>query len=107
MSTEREKDDVLVLDEEKEDQKLEPPKQYAVMLLNDDFTPMDFVVEILKTFFGKGDPEATRIMFDVHKKGKGRAGVYSKDIAATKASQVIEISQAAEFPLRAVTEPME
>lgn len=110
MSHELDRDDggVLTPDREKERQRTKPPRQYAVLILNDDFTTMDFVVEILKTFFGKSESEAGRIMLDVHQKGKGVAGgPYSKDIADTKAAQVIDTAQAAEFPLRAVAEPLE
>lgn len=109
MSHDLNRDDggVLTPDREKEKQRVKPPRQHAVVLLNDDFTTMDFVVEILKTFFGKSESQAARIMLDVHQKGKGVAGVYSKDIADTKAMQVCETAQAAEFPLKAVSEPLE
>ena len=109
MSHDLERDDggVLTPDREKRKERVKPPRQHAVVLLNDDFTTMDFVVEILKTFFGKTESQAARIMLDVHQKGKGVAGVYSKDIADTKAMQVCEVAQAAEFPLKAVSEPLE
>ena len=81
------------------------PNMYRVILLNDDYTTMDFVVEILITVFHKSAVEATRIMLDVHQKGKGIVGVYTFDIARTKIAQVEQMANEREFPLAAVMEP--
>ncbi|MGE0631937.1 MAG: ATP-dependent Clp protease adapter ClpS [Pseudobdellovibrionaceae bacterium] len=83
---------------------VERPKMYKVILLNDDFTPMDFVVYILKRFFGKTDMEATQIMLDVHKKGSGVAGVFTHEIAEMKVMQVHQQSEAQEHPLKCTME---
>lgn len=91
-----------VLSEEEE--KLKEPDEYRVILLNDDFTTMEFVVSVLMTVFHKAIPEATRIMLDVHKKGRGIVGVYSYDIAATKISQVHQLAKQNGFPLRCTME---
>lgn len=84
---------------------LKPPARYRVVLTNDDFTPMDFVVRILKLFFDKPFDEATSIMLEVHHKGKGVCGVYSKDIAETKVSQVNQFAQDHQHPLLCKMEP--
>lgn len=76
------------------------PKMYRVLLFNDDYTTMDFVVEILMNIFNKPAAEATRIMFDVHKKGSGVCGVYTYDIAVTKVNQVHREAKIREYPLR-------
>ena len=81
------------------------PKMYKVILLNDDYTTMEFVVEVLIAIFHKSDTEATQIMLDVHKKGKGIVGAYTYDIASTKIAQVEEMSAKNDFPLIAVMEP--
>ena len=75
------------------------PKRYMVILVNDDFTPMEFVVEILRQFFNLDEEAATRIMLNVHTKGKGVCGVYSKDIAETKVVVVNEFAREHEHPL--------
>jgi ATP-dependent Clp protease adaptor protein ClpS len=79
--------------------KLKPPPLYRVVLLNDDYTPMEFVVEVLRIFFGMNVETATRVMLKVHTEGKGVCGVYPREIAETKAIQVNEHSRAAEHPL--------
>lgn len=76
----------------------EPPR-FKVILLNDDFTPMDFVVEVLQTFFGMDRENATRIMLHVHTKGKGVCGVYTRDIAETKVAQVSRFAREHQHPL--------
>ncbi|GHV95338.1 ATP-dependent Clp protease adapter protein ClpS [Spirochaetia bacterium] len=86
------------------DEKLKEPEDYRVILLNDDFTTMDFVVEILMVIFHKNIEEANRIMLDVHQKGRGVVGVYSWDIAATRAEQVHKAATENEFPLRCIVE---
>ncbi|MGZ3747585.1 MAG: ATP-dependent Clp protease adapter ClpS [Pseudobdellovibrionaceae bacterium] len=82
----------------------ETPKMYKVILLNDDYTPMEFVVLVLRRFFGKNDDEATKIMMDVHKKGVGAAGVFTLEIAEMKVMQVNQFSQMNEHPLKSTLE---
>lgn len=95
-------DEVIVLD--REDEQTEEPSRYSVVLLNDDFTPMDWVIHILETLFSKTPDEAGRIMMMVHQQGEGVAqSGLSLDIAETKASMVVNLSQANEHPLQAVT----
>ena len=79
--------------------KLKKPPLYKVILVNDDYTPMDFVVDVLRSFFGMNVEKATQIMLKVHTEGKGVCGVYSKDVAETKASQVNDYSRECEQPL--------
>ena len=79
--------------------KLEKPPLYRVILVNDDYTPMDFVVDVLRSFFGMNVEKATQIMLKVHTEGKGVCGVFSKDVAETKAAQVNEYSRECEQPL--------
>lgn len=79
--------------------RLEKPPLYKVVLINDDYTPMDFVVEILCAFFDLNIEKATQIMLKVHTEGKGVCGVYSKDVAETKAAQVNDYSRECEQPL--------
>jgi ATP-dependent Clp protease adaptor protein ClpS len=86
--------------EVKERQKTERPRLYKVFLLNDDYTTMDFVVHVLESVFRKGPIEATKIMLHVHHKGRGLAGVYTRDIAETKISQVHDLAKENEYPLR-------
>ncbi len=82
-----------------EELKLKPPPLYRVVLLNDDYTPMEFVVDVLRRFFGMNTETATRVMLKVHTEGKGVCGVYPKEIAETKAIQVNEHARASEHPL--------
>ncbi len=79
--------------------KLKKPPMYKVILLNDDFTPMEFVVHVLEAIFGHNRENATRIMLNVHKSGKGVCGVYTKDIAETKVTQVNSYSRENKHPL--------
>jgi ATP-dependent Clp protease adaptor protein ClpS len=87
------------------DDKFKEPEEYKVILLNDHYTTMEFVVEILMVIFHKDGEDANRIMLDVHRKGRGIVGVYPWDIAATKLEQVHSAAKANEFPLRCVVEP--
>jgi len=87
-----------------EEVELKRPTLYRVILLNDDFTPMDFVVWLLEKVFHKNLGEATRLMLDVHRKGKGLAGVYPFDIARTKVFQVKTLAQKHEHPLECIME---
>ena len=82
------------------DQEIREPRLYRVVLLNDDYTTMDFVIEVLVTVFHKPAAEATKIMLDVHRCGKGTCGVFTYDIAATKVSLVHRLARKREFPLR-------
>jgi ATP-dependent Clp protease adaptor protein ClpS len=79
--------------------KLRRPPLYQVVLLNDDYTPMEFVVEILQVFFGMDRHKATQIMLHVHTRGKGVCGVYTHEIAETKVSQVNDYSREHQHPL--------
>jgi ATP-dependent Clp protease adaptor protein ClpS len=88
----------------KEQTKTKRPSLYKCILLNDDYTPMEFVVEILKTIFHKQNAEATRIMLHVHQNGMGIAGVYPFEIAETKIKNVQELAQESQFPLKCVME---
>lgn len=81
------------------------PPRYKVLLLNDDYTPMDFVVEVLMRFFKKSEAEATRIMLQVHHAGVGVAGVYPFEIAETKVNQVMAAASAEGHPLQCTMEP--
>ena len=86
-------------------EKSHEPQEYLVILHNDNVTTMDFVVMILMKIFRKSESEATRIMLEVHIKGKGVAGRYTYDIAQTKATQAIRLARANRFPLRLTVEP--
>jgi len=79
--------------------KLKRPSLYRVVVLNDDFTPMEFVVDVLQSIFGMERTRATRVMLEVHTKGKGVCGVYSYDIAETKVAQVTSVAQQQQHPL--------
>jgi len=79
--------------------KVDEPKRYMVILINDDFTPMEFVVEVLTLYFNLNEEQATRVMLNVHTKGKGVCGVFPKDIAETKVVQVNEYARENQHPL--------
>mgnify|MGYP001129211245 CR=1 FL=1 len=87
--------------------KLKPPQLYKVVLHNDDYTPMDFVVELLGLFFAMSREKATGVMLKVHLEGKAVCGVYSKDIAETKCAQVNQYARENEHPLLCEVEPAE
>ncbi|WP_411679345.1 ATP-dependent Clp protease adaptor ClpS [Clostridium thailandense] len=80
--------------------KFAKPKMYKVLIHNDDYTTMDFVIKVLVKVFKKEVVEATQIMYDVHKKGVGVAGIYSYDIAATKTVQAMTMAEESGFPLK-------
>lgn len=80
------------------------PSLYKVVLLNDDYTPMDFVVHVLESVFHKSTIEATQIMLNVHRKGSGLAGVYTREIAETKVNTVQELARKSKFPLKCIME---
>ena len=88
----------------RDDQKIEHPKEYMVILLNDNYTTREFVVEVLQLVFHKNPEEARTIMLRVHNNGRGVVGVYTWDIANTKANQVHAIAKEYQFPLRCIVE---
>ena len=87
--------------------KLKKPAMYQVILMNDDFTPMDFVIEILQQFFGMSTEKATRVMLQVHTEGKGVCGVFSIDIAETKVQLVNDYSKEYQHPLLCMAEKLD
>ncbi len=89
---------------ERQRQALAPPPLYQVVMLNDDFTPMEFVVFVIQRYFAKDFETATQIMLNVHQHGRGVCGVYSKDVAATKVEQVMAAARQAGHPLQCVME---
>ena len=91
------KDDTLLL--ERTRPKLKKPPMFKVVILNDDYTPMEFVVHVLEAIFAHNRESATRIMLNVHKSGKGVCGIYSRDIAETKVTQVNSYSRENKHPL--------
>jgi ATP-dependent Clp protease adaptor protein ClpS len=84
--------------------KTKKPSLYKVLLLNDDYTPMEFVVHVLERFFNKGREDATRIMLHVHHKGVGICGVYTYEVAETKVAQVMDFSRQHQHPLQCTME---
>jgi ATP-dependent Clp protease adaptor protein ClpS len=89
---------------EREAQRTEPPRLYQVLLLNDDFTPMEFVVMVLQEFFHHDLDSATLIMLKIHHEGRGVCGVYSKDVAATKVELVQGAAKRSGHPLQCIME---
>jgi ATP-dependent Clp protease adaptor protein ClpS len=92
---------------ERRTQKVKPPQMYQVVMLNDDYTPMEFVVVVIQEFFSKDLETATQIMLKIHLDGKGVCGVYTKDVAATKVDQVLDAAHKAGHPLQCLSEPLE
>ncbi len=90
---------------EREVSKLAPPPMYRVILLNDDYTPMEFVVNVLQRIFDKSADEAERLMLRVHYEGSAVCGIYTRDIAASKVEIVRQVAQARQHPLQCVMEP--
>src|SRR6187402_3638182 len=88
----------VVLEAEKA--KVKPPPMYKVMLLNDDYTPMDFVVVVLQTVFAMSREKATRVMLQVHREGMGVCGTYTREVAAAKVDQVRDIARKHQHPLQ-------
>lgn len=84
--------------------KTQKPSMYKVLLLNDDYTPMEFVVHVLETIFKKNRQEATDIMLHVHRRGVGVCGVYTHEVAETKVAQVMDFARANEQPLQCTME---
>ncbi|QGM21975.1 ATP-dependent Clp protease adapter ClpS [Spiribacter sp. 2438] len=96
-------DDGLSVEEAKPE--VRQPRLYQVVLLNDDYTPMEFVVEVLQTFFRMDREQATQVMLHVHTRGKGVCGVFSRDIAETKVDQVNDYAREHHHPLMCTMEP--
>lgn len=88
----------------KDREELKEPSKYAVIFINDDYTTMDFVIEMLQKYFGHSMEAATFIMLDIHEKGKGVAGVYTRDIAETKAAQCNVEAREKQHPLKVIIE---
>jgi len=84
--------------------KTKKPTMYKVLMLNDDYTPMEFVVHVLERFFSKSQEEATRIMLNVHQRGVGICGVYTYEVAETKATQVMDLAREHQHPLQCTIE---
>ena len=95
-------EDTILL--EKQVEQVKAPSMYKVLLLNDDYTPMEFVVMVIQEYFNKDHETATRIMLQVHLVGKGVCGIFTRDVAATKVHQVIELSREAGHPLQCTME---
>jgi ATP-dependent Clp protease adaptor protein ClpS len=95
------KDDAIL---EAHKAKLKPPPMFKVMLLNDDYTPMEFVVVVLQKFFAMTRERATQVMLKVHREGIGVCGVYPRDVASTKVQQVAAYSRKHQHPLQCVME---
>lgn len=87
-----------------DDLDIEEPKKYKVLLLNDDYSTMDFVIDILVRIFKKSVDEATAIMLNIHNNGKAVCGVYTHEIASTKVTQVKNLARQKGFPLKAIME---
>ncbi len=98
------KPEAVILKQKQEKTKGKSPPMYKILLLNDDFTPMEFVIDVLKIFFYMNHEQATRIMLKVHMEGVGVCGVYTSDIASTKVNQVVEFARKNQHPLRCVME---
>ena len=84
--------------------KTKKPSMYKVLMLNDDYTPMEFVVHVLERFFGKAREEATRIMLHVHRRGVGICGVFTYEVAETKVTQVVDYARQHQHPLQCTLE---
>lgn len=91
---------------ERQRQKIAPPSMYQVVMLNDDYTPMEFVVLVIQSVFSKDIETATQIMLKIHVEGKAVCGVYTQDIASSKATQVMELAQSEGHPLQCLSEPV-
>jgi ATP-dependent Clp protease adaptor protein ClpS len=89
---------------ERQTSKVEPPRMYQVVMLNDDYTPMEFVVMVLQQYFQRDLDTATHIMLKIHHEGRGVCGVYTKDVAATKVELVLAAARRAGHPLQCIME---
>ncbi len=97
MASTRHQENIL---EQSKEEKIKPPSMYKVILFNDDYTPMEFVVDVIQRFFLKSREQATQIMLKVHTEGMGVCGVYPRDIADTKVNQVMSYAQEHQHPLQ-------
>ena len=88
----------------KEKIEVQKPKLYKVILLNDDYTPMEYVVNLLRIIFKKSEDEAVNIMLMVHKKGSGICGIFTKEVAETKVETVLKMAQSDQHPLKCIME---
>lgn len=104
MSNWKEQTDNQEIVEEEVKDKFDKPSMYNVILLNDDYTPMDFVIEVLRRFFNMNEDKATDIMLAIHYKGKGLCGTYSAEIAETKVDQVLRFAKENQHPLKCTME---
>ena len=102
---ERDEGGAVVL--ERRTDKVKPPRMHKVLMLNDDYTPMEFVIIMLQEFFNKDLEAATQIMLKIHVEGRGICGVYSRDVASTKVNQVLEAAHKAGHPLKCISEPVD
>ena len=107
MAGPKKSDETVVVSRTEVEKKIERPKLYKVLLHNDDYTTREFVVWILQSIFRRGESEALQIMLHVHKNGVGVAGLYPRDIAEAKVSQVTHLAEKNEFPLLTTMEPEE
>lgn len=102
---------MIITDKEKLKEELatniKPPPMFQVVMLNDDFTTMEFVIEVLRHVFRKNEAEAERIMLTIHYQGRGICGVYPKDIASTRVAQVHQLAQQEQHPLKCIIEPVQ
>ena len=92
---------------ERRAQRVKPPRMYQVVVLNDDYTPMEFVVMVIQEFFNKDRATATQIMLKIHLDGRGVCGVFTKDLATTKVDLVVGAAKQAGHPLQCVCEPVD
>jgi ATP-dependent Clp protease adaptor protein ClpS len=99
--------DSLLIEEISEETVIKKPKRYFVILINDDYTPMEFVVYVLQRVFYKNQDQARVIMLEAHNKGKAVCGIYSQDVAKTKVSQVQTLAEEGQHPLRCEIEAAE
>jgi ATP-dependent Clp protease adaptor protein ClpS len=104
MTTTKKQDETVL---ETQRKRIRRPPLYRVLLLNDDFTPMDFVVAVLQKYFGMNRDRATQIMLQVHREGLGMCGVFTKDVASTKVEQVVSYARQHQHPLACVMEENE
>ncbi len=92
---------------ERRPEAIKPPQMHQVALLNDDYTPMEFVVFVIQEFFNKDQDTAVGIMLKIHLEGRGVCGVFTRDVAATKVNTVMDAAKNAGHPLQAVSEPID
>jgi len=104
MSTRKDHNESYEAIEDVVKERLAKPPMYNVVLLNDDYTPMDFVVEVLKKFFGMSEDQATDIMLAIHYEGKAKCGTYSAEVAETKVAQVSNFARDHQHPLKCAME---